>query len=178
MKFEETTLPGAWLISLDAEVDERGYFARAFCEREFVAHGIDPKVVQCNLAFNHMAGTLRGMHIQNSPAEESKLVRCVSGSIYDVVIDLRPKSPTYLMHYGVELTAANKRMLFAPKGFAHGYQTLKDGTEVFYMVSEFYTPQSESGFRYDDPRFCIQWPLPIEVISEKDAAWPLFGNAN
>jgi dTDP-4-dehydrorhamnose 3,5-epimerase len=174
MKFEEILLKGAWVIDLDAVVDGRGYFARAYCEHEFKAHGIDPKVVQCNLAFNHKAGTLRGMHFQTAPAEESKLVRCVRGGVYDVIIDLRPESPTYLMHYGVELSAENKRMLYAPKGFAHGYQTLVDETEVFYMVSESYTPEYERGYRYNDPRFDIQWPLPIRALSEKDAGWPLF----
>ena len=174
MKFEETSLKDAWIIDLESFVDARGYFARAFCANEFQAHGIDPKFVQCNLSHNHQAGTLRGMHIQNAPVEESKLIRCIRGALYDVIIDLRPTSPTYLMHFGVELTADNKRMLYVPKGFAHGFQTLQDDTEAMYMIDEFYTPEHQRGFRYNDPIFAIDWPLPVEVISEKDSAWPLF----
>ena len=174
MKFEAIPLKGAWVIDLDAVVDARGYFARAYCEHEFKAHGIDSKIVQCNLSQNHKAGTLRGMHLQTAPAEESKVVRCIRGALYDVIIDLRPTSPTYLMHFGVELSAENKRMLYVPGGFAHGYQALEDDTEAFYMVGEFYTPEYECGFRYNDPTFSIQWPLPVECISEKDATWPLF----
>jgi len=178
MKFEETSLKDAWIIDLEPFVDARGYFARTFCANEFAAHGIDPKFVQSNLSHNHQRGTVRGMHIQNAPAEESKLIRCVRGALYDVIIDLRPNSPTYLMHLGVELTADNKRMLYVPKGFAHGYQALQDDTEAMYMVGEFYTPEYERGFRYNDPIFAIQWPLTVEVISEKDAAWPLFESIN
>lgn len=178
MKFEETSLKDAWIIDLEPFVDARGYFARTFCANEFTAHGIDPKFVQSNLSHNHKRGTVRGMHIQNAPAEESKLIRCVQGALYDIIIDLRPNSPTYLMHLGVELTADNKRMLYVPKGFAHGYQALQDDTEAMYMVGEFYTPEYERGFRYNDPIFAIQWPLPVEFISEKDAAWPLFESIN
>lgn len=174
MKFEETSLKDAWIIDLEPFVDARGYFTRAFCANEFQAHGIEPKFVQCNLSHNHQAGTLRGMHIQNAPVEESKLIRCARGALYDVIIDLRPTSPTYLMHFGVELTADNKRMLYVPKGFAHGFQTLQDDTEAMYMIDEYYTPEHQRGFRYNDPIFTIDWPLPVEVISEKDAAWPLF----
>lgn len=178
MKFEETPLAGAWIVDLDPAEDARGFFARAFCVKEFEAHEIDPTVVQCNLSFNHHAGTLRGMHYQIAPAGEAKFIRCISGSIYDVIIDMRPESPTYLKHYGAELSAENKRTLYVPEGFAHGYQALEDGAEVFYMVSEFYTPGYERGCRYDDPRFGIQWPLPVTDISEKDASWPDYKEAH
>ena len=174
MKFTETPLKGAWVIDLDPMTDGRGFFARTYCEHEFKAHGIDLTLVQCNMSQNNKARTLRGMHLQTAPVEESKLVRCIQGSLYDVIIDLRTASPTYLMHFGTELSAENRRMLYVPIGFAHGYQTLEDDTEVFYMVGAYYTPEYACGFRYNDPTFSIQWPLPVEFISEKDAIWPLF----
>jgi dTDP-4-dehydrorhamnose 3,5-epimerase len=174
MIFTETTLKGAFIIDLELRQDTRGAFARTFCAREFDAHGLKPTVAQCNLSFNHKAGTLRGMHYQIPPASETKLVRCTKGSIYDVIIDLRPASPTYLQHIGVELTADNRRALYVPELFAHGYQALTDGAEVVYQVGEFYTPGYERGLRYDDPFFGIAWPMPVTVISEKDAAWDLF----
>ena len=174
MKFERIPLQDAWLIELEAHGDDRGYFARAFCRDEFEAHGIEFNMVQSNVSFSQKAGTLRGMHFQQAPAMETKLLRCVRGALYDVIIDLRPSSSTYLQHYGVKLTADNLKMLFVPRGFAHGFMTLVDETEALYMVSEFYTPELEAGVRYNDPRFDIKWPLPVEVISEKDAAWPLF----
>ncbi|MGZ0653998.1 dTDP-4-dehydrorhamnose 3,5-epimerase [Coraliomargarita sp. W4R53] len=173
MKFEETPLKGAWIIDLEPRGDDRGYFARTFCRKEFEAHGIEANVVQSNISFSAHAGTLRGMHFQKAPAEETKLVRCLTGALLDVIIDIRPDSPTYHQHIAVELTPENKRMLFVPRGFAHGFMTLKDNTEMLYMVSEFYTPEVESGLRHDDPAFGINWPLPVSVISAKDAIWPL-----
>lgn len=174
MIFTETELAGAFTIDLEEKPDERGFFARAFCRHEFEAHGLDPDVAQCNLSYNERAGTLRGMHYQVAPATETKLVRCTSGAILDVIIDMRPGSPTYLDHVAVELTAANRRALYVPDLFAHGYQALTDGAEVVYQVGEFYTPGSERGLRHDDPAFAIDWPLPVSVISDKDASWPRF----
>jgi len=174
MIFTETKLKGAFFIDLDLRSDERGAFARTFCAKEFAEHGLKPSVAQCNLSFNHKAGTLRGMHYQIPPASETKLVRCTKGAIYDVIIDMRPDSPTYRQHIGVELTADNRRALYVPELFAHGYQALSDGAEVVYQVGEFYTPGYERGIRYDDPAFTIQWPLPVTVMSEKDAAWKPF----
>lgn len=174
MIFTQTQLEGAYIIDLELREDDRGAFARTFCAQEFESHGLKPSVAQCNLSFNHKAGTLRGMHYQLSPAAETKLVRCTQGAIYDVIIDLRPDSPTYLKHIGVELTADNRRSLYVPEMFAHGYQALTDGAEVVYQVGEFYTPGYERGLRYDDPTFEIKWPQPVTVISAKDAAWELF----
>lgn len=174
MLFTETKLKGAFIIDLELRGDDRGAFARTFCANEFEQHGLKPTVAQCNLSFNHKAGTLRGMHYQVPPAAETKLVRCTKGAIYDVIIDLRPDSPTYGQHIGVELTADNRRALYVPEMFAHGYQALTDGAEVVYQVGEFYTPGYERGIRYDDPAFGIEWPMPITVISEKDAAWSRF----
>lgn len=174
MKFTETPLSGAWLIDLELIEDDRGGFARTFCQNEFTEHGLSPVVAQCNLSFNHKAGTLRGMHYQLPPATEAKLVRCTRGGIYDVIIDLREGSKTFGQHFGVELTADNRRALYVPDMFGHGYQALTDGAEVIYQVSEFYTPGQERGLRHDDPAFGIQWPMEVTVLSEKDAAWPLF----
>jgi dTDP-4-dehydrorhamnose 3,5-epimerase len=173
MRFTETPLKGAVVIDIDEIADDRGFFARWFCANEFDAHGINKRVVQANVSYNHKAGTLRGMHYQIPPASETKYVRCSRGGIYDVIIDIRPDSPTYRQHFGIELTADNRRGLLVPEGFAHGLQTLVDGTEVSYLVSEFYTPGCERGLRYDDPRFGIRWPKPVSVISAKDAEWPL-----
>jgi dTDP-4-dehydrorhamnose 3,5-epimerase len=174
MIFIETHLRGAFILDLEYREDHRGFFARTFCAQEFAAHGLKSVVAQCNLSFNHKAGTLRGMHYQIPPAAETKLVRCVRGAIYDVIIDLRPDSPTYGQHIGVELTEDNRRALYVPELFAHGYQALTDGAEVIYQVGEFYTPGYERGIRYDDPAFGIEWPLPVTVISDKDAAWAPF----
>lgn len=174
MIFTETKLKGAFIIDLELRGDDRGGFARTFCAKEFEEHGLKPTVAQCNLSFNYKAGTLRGMHYQIPPAAETKLVRCTKGAIYDVIIDLRPESPTYMQHIGVELTAENRRALYVPELFAHGYQALTDGAEVVYQVGEFYTPGYERGIRYDDPAFKIEWPIPVTVISEKDAAWKPF----
>ena len=174
MIFTETELPGAFVIDLEEKPDERGFFARTFDRTEFEAHGLKPDVAQCNVSTNHRAGTLRGMHYQIEPATETKLIRCTSGAILDVIIDMRPESTTYLRHFAVELTAENHRALYVPGMFAHGYQALTDGAEVTYQVGEFYTPGYERGLRHDDPAFGIAWPLPVSVISEKDASWPLF----
>ncbi|EKQ70560.1 dTDP-4-dehydrorhamnose 3,5-epimerase [Leptolyngbyaceae cyanobacterium JSC-12] len=178
MIFTETKLKGAFIIDLELRADHRGGFARTFCAKEFEANGLKPTVAQCNLSFNHKAGTLRGMHYQIPPAAETKLVRCTKGAIYDVIIDLRPDSPTFRQHIGVELTADNRRSLYVPEMFAHGYQSLTDDSEVVYQVGEFYTPGYERGLRYDDPVFGIEWPLPVTVISEKDAAWALLEPAS
>jgi dTDP-4-dehydrorhamnose 3,5-epimerase len=174
MIFTPAPLADAFLIDLEKREDERGFFARGFCMREFEEHGIESFTAQCNISFNHRAGTLRGMHYQLPPAAEAKLVRCLRGAIHDVIIDLRPQSPTYLRHFGVRLDDENRRALFVPPLFAHGYQALTDGSEVSYQVSEFYTPGQERGLRYDDPAFGIEWPLPVTAISEKDASWAPF----
>lgn len=174
MKFTETILKGAFIVDLEEKPDHRGFFARTFCAQEFAEHGLKPTVAQCNLSFNYKQGTLRGMHYQVAPACETKLVRCTQGAIYDVIIDMRPNSPTYLQHIGVELSAENRRALYVPEMFAHGYQALTDGAEVVYQVGEFYTPGYERGLRYNDPVLGIEWPLPVSEISPKDAAWDLF----
>lgn len=173
MKFEPTTLKDAWVITMEPHGDERGHFARAFCRKEFEAHGIETDVMQCNTSLNKRSGTLRGMHFQREPISETKLVRCIRGAMHDVIIDLRPESPTYLQHFAMELTQDNLKMLFVPRGFAHGFLTLEDNTEAFYMVGEFYTPECESGLRHDDPVLGIEWPAPVRVISDKDRNWPL-----
>jgi dTDP-4-dehydrorhamnose 3,5-epimerase len=174
MIFTETPLAGAYVIDLDLRQDERGFFARSFCMHEFEEHGLESFTAQCNLSFNHRAGTLRGMHYQLPPAAEAKLVRCVRGAIYDVIIDMRPESPSYLQHFGVRLDDDNHTALYVPPLFAHGYQALTDRAEVSYQVSEFYTPGQERGIRYDDEAFGIDWPLAVTVISEKDSSWPGF----
>jgi len=175
--FTETPLAGAYVLDLETRDDSRGFFARTFDAKEFEARGMRPAVAQCNLSYNHARGTLRGMHMQVAPATEPKLVRCTRGAIYDVIVDMRPDSPTYLRHFGVELTADNHRQLYVPDLFAHGYLTLTDGAEVAYQVGEFYAPGFERGLRYDDPALGIEWPLPVAVLSDKDAAWPLLGAA-
>jgi dTDP-4-dehydrorhamnose 3,5-epimerase len=174
MIFQETHLPGVFVVDLDPRADERGFFARAWCAREFDEHGLETRLAQCNLSFNDRRGTLRGMHYQVAPHEEVKLIRCTSGAVYDVVIDVRPESSAYCEWIGVELSAENRRMLYIPRGCAHGYLTLADRTETFYQVSEFYAPGAEHGIRWDDSAFTIDWPQPIEVISEKDRSWPDF----
>jgi dTDP-4-dehydrorhamnose 3,5-epimerase len=172
MIFTETKLPGAFLIEIEKREDERGFFARAWCREEFGAHDLSVDWVQANLAFSKRRGTLRGLHYQVAPYEEAKLMRCIRGAIHDVIIDLRLESPTYKRWLGVELTADNHKMLYVPEGFAHGYQTLVDNTETFYQVSQFYSPGSERGVRYDDPAFGIEWPIDVQVISSKDRSWP------
>lgn len=173
MRFTETEIPGAYIIDLEPRADDRGFFARAFCEREFAEHGLTLDVRQINTSFNRRRGTVRGFHYQDERAPEAKLVRCIAGAIYDVLVDMRPNSPTYLRHVGVELSAANRRQLLIPRLCAAGYQTLADDTEVTYQVSEFYTPEAERGMRHDDPVLGISWPLPVTELSPKDAAWPL-----
>jgi len=173
MIFTETPLAGAYVVDIEKKVDERGSFSRAFCAREFSELGIKPEVAQMNICSNGTKGTLRGMHYQVAPATETKLIRCTRGAIYDVIVDLRPNSPTYLQHFGVELTADNHRAIFVPEMFAHGYQTLSQETEVFYTVNEFYTPGCERGLRHDDPKLNISWPLKVTLISEKDSNWEL-----
>ena len=154
-------------------LDERGYFARTFCQKEFEEHGIDFDSVQCNVSFNKQAGTLRGMHFLRKPAVESKLVRCVRGAFYDVIVDLHPESPTYLQSFGIELSQDNLKALYVPGNFAHGFLTLEDDTEISYMMNEFYAPECDAGLRFDDPALGIKWPIPPKVISEKDQNWPL-----
>jgi dTDP-4-dehydrorhamnose 3,5-epimerase len=171
--FTETALSGAFLIDPERREDSRGYFARAFCQHEFAEHGLKPVIAQANVAFNNVAGTLRGMHFQFPPKPETKIVRATRGAIVDIIVDLRPESPTYLQHVSVELSADNHRALYVPERFAHGYQTLVDGTETSYHVGEFYAPETEGGLAYDDPRLALNWPLPVAVISEKDTEWKL-----
>lgn len=172
MKFTETQLTGAFVIEIEKFEDNRGFFARSWCRNEFEAQGLNTRVVQTNISFNRNKGTLRGMHYQKSPYEESKLVRCTRGAIRDVIIDLRPDSVTYKRWISVDLTAENYRMLYVPENFAHGFQTLSDNTEITYQVSQFYTPKAENGIRWNDPVFDIKWPLDATVISEKDRNWP------
>ena len=173
MIFQETELKGAFLIEMEPIGDNRGFFARAWCEREFEEHGLITHFVQANITFSPQRGTLRGMHYQIAPHEEVKLVRCTRGATYDVIIDLRPESPTYGQWLGSELTADNRKMVYIPAGFAHGYQILVDGSEVFYQVGQFYAPGYERGIRWDDPAFGIEWPIdgPL-VLSQKDKNWP------
>lgn len=172
-----TDLPGAAIVDLERKEDERGFFARTFCREEFAEAGLEPMVEQCNVSFNHRAGTLRGMHYQLPPAGEAKLVRCTRGAVVDIIVDMREESPTFRRHIAVELTADNRRALYVPPMFAHGYQTLVDETEVVYQVSERYTPGVERGLRYDDPALGMSWPLPVAVISDKDSSWPLLETA-
>jgi dTDP-4-dehydrorhamnose 3,5-epimerase len=171
--FTETKLAGAFVIDLDRKEDSRGFFARTFCQHEFADHGLKPTIAQANIAFNKRKGTVRGMHFQFPPTAETKLVRCERGAILDIIVDLRPESPTYLDHLAVELTADSHRALYVPERFAHGYQVLADETETSYQVGEFYTPEAEGGLRHDDPRLGLTWPLPVAEISEKDRAWAL-----
>ena len=177
MIFTETKLKGAFIIDVKRLEDERGFFGRSYCENEFKEHGLNTNVVQANVSHNKIKGTVRGMHMQLAPFEESKLVRCTRGAIYDVIIDLRENSETYKQWIGVELTADSFRMLFVPEGFAHGFITLEDNTDVTYQVTQFYTPGSERGFRWDDPAFNIQWPIEPVLISEKDKSHPFFENS-
>ena len=174
MKFTQTRLSGAYIIDLDKIGDDRGFFARAFCVDEFREHGLTEKIVQMNNSNAARKGTLRGMHYQLAPAAETKLVRCIRGSLYDVIIDLREGSSTFGEHVGVELTADNRKMFYVPKGFAHGFITLEDDTEAFYFVDEFYAPDLERGVRWNDPRFAIDWPIEPKVLSEKDRSHPDF----
>jgi dTDP-4-dehydrorhamnose 3,5-epimerase len=173
MHFRKTDLAGAWVIDPNPHDDVRGRFMRAWCAREFAEHGLDFVPVQANMGFSLSKGTVRGMHFQEEPALEAKLVRCTRGGIFDVVLDLRPNSPTYGKWCGIELSANNGQMLFVPECCAHGYQTLEDGAEIYYMTSGFYTPSSVRGVRFDDPAFSIRWPLLVTVVSDQDLSWPL-----
>ena len=174
MIFNQTELAGAYVIELEPRADERGFFARTWCQQELAHHGLNTNVVQANMSYNTHRGTLRGMHYQRAPYAETKLVRCTRGAIYDVIVDLRPDSATFKHWIGVELTADNRRALYVPEGFAHGFITLADDSDVMYQVTAFYTPGAEGGLRYDDPAFGIDWPAPIAVISDKDRSWEPF----
>ena len=174
MIFTELPLAGAYLIDLEPRRDERGFFARGYCEREFAEHGLKTGLVQANLSQNFRKGTVRGMHYQRAPHAEAKLVRCVNGAVYDAIIDLRPESPTYLKWTAAELTRENRRMLYVPEGFAHGYQSLADDSEVLYLVTESYSPEFEAAVRWNDPLFGISWPLADVTLSPKDATHPDF----
>lgn len=174
MKFVETKLKGAFIIEVEPRTDSRGFFARSFCQREFAEHGLKPDIVQANLAYNARRGTVRGMHFQFPPKAETKLVRCTRGAILDIIVDLRPGSPTFLQNISVELTANNHRAIYVPERFAHGYQVLEDDTETSYQVGEFYAPDQESAIHYDDPMLRLKWPLHVTEVSPKDlAARPL-----
>ena len=175
MIFTETKLKGAYLIEIECSEDKRGYFARTFCREEFEKHGLTSSIAQCNVSYNRKKGTLRGMHYQAAPFAEAKLVTCLTGSIYDVMIDLRADSATYCQWLAVELSGHGRRnMLYVPAGFAHGFQTLEDHSEVFYQMSEFYSPQSARGIRWDDPTFAVQWPEAPQMLLEHDKTYPDF----
>src|SRR5712692_3087543 len=172
MIFSETNLPGVYVIDAERKEDHRGFFARAWCQRELEQRGLNPRVAQVNAAFTTRRGGLRGLHFQLAPRQEVKIVRCTMGALFDVILDLRPESPTHKRWVGVELTADNRRMVYVPQGCAHGYQTFADNTEMYYQTSEFYAPELARGVRYDDPAFGIALPLPVTSISEADRSWP------
>jgi dTDP-4-dehydrorhamnose 3,5-epimerase len=175
LQFVKTPLHKTWLIRPDKKSDERGYFARTFCTTEFKNTGIDFQIVQANTGFTKYRGTVRGLHYQVKPHREAKLIRCIRGAIYDVMVDLRSDSPTYLRWYGIEIFEGDDTMILVPEGLAHGYQTLQNNTEIFYLVNQFYTPRAEKGIRWDDPAFNIEWPIKDNVIiSDKDRNWPDF----
>ena len=174
MNFVPTSLAGAFIVDPEPQGDDRGFFARAWCQREFAKRGLNPRVVQCSISYNARKGTWRGMHYQAAPYQEAKLVRCTAGAIYDVAIDLRRDSPTYTEWIAIELTAKDYRMLYIPEGFAHGFQTLENNTDVSYQMSEFYDPAYARGVRWDDPAFNIQWPPADRIMSSRDATYPNF----
>jgi dTDP-4-dehydrorhamnose 3,5-epimerase len=174
LKFHETSVKGAYVVEMERRGDDRGFFARAFCEDEFREAGLVSRFVQANVSLNAEKATLRGMHYQLPPVSEVKLVRCTRGALYDVILDLRPQSETFGQWFGVELTEENRLTLYVPRGFAHGFVTLADNTEAFYLMSDPYTPGGERGIRYNDPKFAIQWPIAPKVMSDKDKVWPLF----
>ena len=174
MRFKKTDIDGLFLLELDLKRDERGFFARTFCEETFAQHGMVIHYPQCGTAFNAIAGTVRGMHFQLAPHAEAKLIRCTRGAVHDVVVDLRHDSVTYLKQFEIELTEDTGNELYVPGGFAHGYQTLRDASELHYMLSTNYLPDAASGVRWDDPAFSLSWPRPVTVISERDRTWPLF----
>jgi dTDP-4-dehydrorhamnose 3,5-epimerase len=175
MIFQPTSLAGALIVEPELRRDERGFFARTWCQEEFAARGLNARLVQCSLSFTERRGTVRGMHYQDAPHQETKLVRCVRGAIHDVIIDLRPYSPTFRHHCAVELRGGSYRMLYVPEGVAHGFQTLEDDTEVSYQMSEFHRPDAARGVRWDDPAFAIPWPEPVRLVSDRDRAYPNFG---
>ena len=178
MIFIETPLRGAFVIEIEPLHDDRGFFARTWCQREFEAHGLETRLVQCSVSFNTRAGTLRGLHYQAAPHEEVKVVRCTSGAVFDVIVDLRSESPTVAGHYSVTLSSANRRMLYVPQGFAHGFQTLENDTEVTYQISEFHQPESARGVRWNDPAFGIVWPTTEQRrMNERDQTYPDFSRA-
>jgi dTDP-4-dehydrorhamnose 3,5-epimerase len=176
MIFTETILKNAYVIELEKREDHRGFFARTWDEKEFEKHNLNSNLVQCNVSFSKKCGTLRGMHYQKKPFEESKVIRCTKGKIFDVIIDLRSSSSTFKKWFGVELTEENYKMLYVPEGFAHGFQSLEDNSEIIYQVSEFYTPNSELGIHWNDPAFNITWPIEEKIITEKDNSWKLFNS--
>jgi len=172
--FKPTDLAGAFLMEPERHADVRGYFARTYCEKEFTDHGLEPHITQCSVSFNHRSRTLRGMHYQLAPFEEVKVVRCNRGAIYDVIVDLRRDSPSYKKWFGARLDEANGNMLYIPKGFAHGFLTLADNTEVFYQMSQVFSAEHARGVRWNDPAFSIQWPEPVEIILDRDRNYPDF----
>lgn len=174
MIFTAAQIVGAWLIDIEPLRDERGFFARTWCQSELAAQNLDTEIAQESVSWNINRGTTRGLHFQRPPHDEVKIVRCTQGAIFDVVVDIRPNSPTYRQWQGVELTAANRRAFYVPRGCAHGFQTLADATEVSYLISAFYVPAAAGGYRYNDPAFAIEWPLPVTIISENDLRWPDF----
>ncbi len=172
MEFVETKIAGAYAISLQPHRDERGYFARAWCHRELEERGLNPRIAQCNIGYNARKGTIRGIHLQSAPFEEVRIFRCTSGGVFDVIVDLRPQSPSYGRCHTMEMWARDQNLLYIPPGIAHGYQTLVDDTEVYYQVSEFYHPECSDGLRYNDPALGIDWPLEVSVIADRDLTWP------
>lgn len=176
MIFTKTGIEGVAVIDLEMKRDDRGFFARTFCREEFIANGLQPMIEQCNLSYNHKKGTLRGMHMQIAPSPEAKYVRCTRGAVCDIIVDMRPDSPTRLQHIAVELSADNHRGLYIPPFFAHGYQTLTDDAEIAYQVSGRYAPQAERGIRYNDPALKLPWPLKVSMINDKDLNWPLLAD--
>ena len=174
MIFDATDLPGAYIITPERHEDERGFFARTWCSREFASHGLSPDLAQCSISYNARKGTVRGLHFQVSPFQEAKLIRCTRGGIYDVIVDLRPMSETFTRHIGIELTACNRTMLYVPEGCAHGFMTLEDDTEVCYHMSQFYSPTQARGVRWDDPAFAIAWPDLDPILLERDRSYPDF----
>lgn len=173
MRFTQTGLPGVYLIELEPVVDERGFFARTWCRREAAEHRLDPRIAQCNVSFNRQRGTLRGMHYQAAPHQEVKVVHCSRGAIHDVIVDIREGSATHLQWLGIDLSAANRLHLYIPDGFAHGFQSLEDESEVVYQMSEFHHPESARGLRWDDPALGLRWPLPDPIVSDRDRSYPL-----
>jgi dTDP-4-dehydrorhamnose 3,5-epimerase len=178
MIFNKGKIEGAYVIDIEKLGDERGFFGRAFCQKEFEKRGLDQEMVQTNVSFSEQSGTLRGLHYQSRPYQEAKLIRCTQGSIYDVIADVRPSSSTFKQWMGIELTADNYRMVYVPKGCAHGFITLEDDSEALYQVSAFYAPKHEKGLRYNDPAFDIEWPIDVRVVSDKDRQWPDFEEAS